>query len=84
MEQSGATFSNIHPDPHSGATSGGFGLGDAIHALTASLGIRECEGCAKRREYFNRLWRMSRSKDPLQRYILLRGLHGQTADTPPQ
>lgn len=83
MEHNGATFSNIAPDPHSGSTSGTFGLGDAIYSVTQALGIPHCSSCAKRREYFNRLLQLSRSTDPLQRYILLRALHGQTADTTP-
>lgn len=70
MEPSGATFSNIQANPHSGGTSGTFGLGDAVHALTASLGIPECGGCAKRRERLNRLWRMATASDPLESYII--------------
>lgn len=70
MEQSGATFSNIPPNPHSGGTSAGFGLGDAISSVTHALGIPECGGCAKRREFFNRLLRISAARTPLEAYII--------------
>lgn len=32
-----------------------FGLGDAVSAVTKAVGIRECGGCAKRKEALNRL-----------------------------
>ena len=76
MLQSGVTFSNITSNPHSGNTSGGFGLGDAIHAVTHALGVPECGGCAKRRDFFNRLLRISSAPDPLTAYII--------SQTPPQ
>ena len=31
------------------------GLGDVVSAVTKSLGIKECGGCAKRREALNKL-----------------------------
>jgi hypothetical protein len=70
VSQSGETFSNITTKPHSGATSGDFGLGDAVSAITHALGIPECGGCAKRRDFFNRLLRISSAPDPLQAYII--------------
>jgi len=70
VEQSGETFSNIPPNPHSGGTSAGFGLGDAISSVTHALGIPECGGCAKRREFFNRLLRISAARTPLEAYII--------------
>ena len=70
MSQSGATFSNIPSDPHSGATSAGFGLGDAISSITHALGIPECGGCGKRREFFNSLLRISSARTPLEAYII--------------
>ena len=78
MEVGGATFSNIPANPHSGSTSGGFGLGDAVYAVTQALGIPHCASCDKRRQYFNRLLQLSRAGDPLQRYILLRNLQKDT------
>lgn len=30
------------------------GLGDVIHKITKRLGIKECEGCGKRREVLNK------------------------------
>lgn len=77
MESSGATFSNITPHPHSGVTSGGFGLGDAVHAVTHALGIQECASCAKRRAFFNRLLRISSAPDPVTAYII-------SQENPPQ
>jgi hypothetical protein len=74
VEQSGATFSNIPPNPHSGATGEGFGLGDAVYAVTQALGIPHCGECAKRRERLNSLWQISQSKNPLQSYIMLQSL----------
>lgn len=70
MSQSGATFSNIQPNPHSGSTSAGFGLGDAISSITHALRIPECGGCGKRREFFNRLLRISSASTPLEGYII--------------
>ncbi len=70
MSQSGATFSNIPSNPHSGATSAGFGLGDAISSITHALGIPECASCGKRREFFNRLLRISSAPTPLEGYII--------------
>ncbi len=31
------------------------GLGDLVHTLTKRMGLRECPGCEKRREWLNRL-----------------------------
>jgi hypothetical protein len=31
------------------------GLGDAVHALTARLGLPHCPGCARRRRWLNRV-----------------------------
>jgi hypothetical protein len=70
VSQSGATFSNIPSNPHSGGTSAGFGLGDAISSVTHALGIPECGGCGKRREFFNRLLRISSARTPLEGYII--------------
>jgi len=70
VSQSGATFSNIPSDPHSGSTSAGFGLGDAISAVTHALRIPECASCGKRREFFNRLLRISSARTPLEGYII--------------
>ena len=70
MSQSGATFSNIPSNPHSGSTSAGFGLGDAISSVTHALGIPECGGCGKLREFFNRLLRISSARTPLEGYII--------------
>lgn len=70
MQQSGATFSNITTTPHSDATSGGFGLGDAISKVTHTLRIPECASCGKRREFFNRLLRISSTADPVEAYII--------------
>lgn len=46
------------------------GLGDAISAVTHALGVEECSGCAKRREFFNRMLRWSGEADPLKAYII--------------
>jgi len=70
VSQSGVTFSNIPPNPHSGATSAGWGLGDAISTLTHALRIPECASCGKRREFFNRLLRISSARTPLEGYII--------------
>jgi hypothetical protein len=70
VEQSGATFSNILSNPHSGSTSGGWGLGDAVSSITHALGIPECPSCGKRREFFNRLLRISSAPTPLEAYII--------------
>jgi len=70
VSQSGATFSNIPSNPHSGGTSAGFGLGDAISSVTHALGIPECGGCGKRRAFFNRLLRISSASTPLEGYII--------------
>lgn len=46
------------------------GLGDAISAVTHALGVEECSGCAKRREFFNRMLRWSTEADPVNAYII--------------
>lgn len=84
MSQSGATFSNNTPNPHSGVTSGGFGLGDAIHAVTHALGIPECGSCGKRREFFNRLLRISSATNPVEAYILSQTLQETPHDKDPK
>jgi len=71
VSQSGATFSNIPSNPHSGATSAVRGLGDAISSITHALRIPECDGCGKRREWLNRMWHWSQTADPVQSYIIL-------------
>lgn len=70
MEQSGATFSNNTTDTPSQPQNAVGGLGDAVSALTHSLGIKECGGCAKRREWLNRMWRWSQAEDPVNAYII--------------
>jgi hypothetical protein len=70
VEQSGATFSNITPNPPPDRQNAVHGLGDAVSAITHSLGIRECGGCAKRREWLNRMWQWSQAEDPVQAYII--------------
>lgn len=46
-------------DPVTGKSDSGNsgirGLGDVVSAVTKSLGIKECGGCAKRREALNKL-----------------------------
>lgn len=64
------------------------GLGDAVSAVTHSLGFKECGGCARRREWLNRLLTLSRAPDHLTAYILAQQLrketHGKATDkTPP-
>lgn len=70
MGQSGATFSNITPNPPPDAQNAVRGLGDAVSALTHSLGIRECGGCARRRAFLNRMWVWSQTADPVNSYII--------------
>lgn len=70
VERSGETFSNNTPQPLPDGASGGFGLGDAVYAVTQALGIPHCPPCAARRERLNRLWRMAHAPDPLQSYII--------------
>jgi len=70
MGESGGVNSNntANTPPDAGNAVGG--LGDAVHALAHSLGIRECGGCAKRREWLNRMWRWSQAADPVSAYII--------------
>lgn len=70
MEQSGATFSNNTTDTPPQPANAVHGLGDAVSALTHSMGIKECGGCAKRREWLNRMWRWSQAEDPVNAYII--------------
>jgi hypothetical protein len=87
VEPSGATFSNIDTNTRSGATGATFGLGDAIYAVTQTLGIPHCPPCARRRERLNRLWHIANAPDPVTAYILSLSLqekpHGKdTAENP--
>lgn len=90
MEHSGATFSNIPPKPPYNATSGEFGLGDAIYTITQALGISHCNQCAHRRERMNRMWTLYRSvnaPNPVSGYILShlsqKDSHGKGTDSNP-
>jgi hypothetical protein len=70
MGESGGVNSNngvnTPPDPQNAVR----GLGDAVSALTHSMGIKECGGCARRREWLNRMWRWSQAEDPVNAYII--------------
>lgn len=70
MGESGGEISNNGTKPLPDAQNAVRGLGDAVHALTHALGIRECDGCEKRRELFNRLWQWSQAEDPVEAYII--------------
>jgi hypothetical protein len=83
MGQHREIFSNNTHQPHSGETSKGFGLGDAVASVTHALGIPECGGCARRRELFNRLLRVSSAPDPLTAYILSKTPHKNTLHDQP-
>jgi hypothetical protein len=70
MGESGGVNSNNTANTPPDRQNAVHGLGDAVHALTHSLGIRECGGCAKRREWLNRMWRWSQAPDPVSAYII--------------
>ena len=70
MGESGGEILNNGTNPPPDAQNAVRGLGDAVSAVTHALGIRECGGCAARRELLNRLWQWSQTEDPVEAYII--------------